>query len=184
MRPLAFTLSVLVTIGALGGAVHADGALSAEKPDQTPCSAPEFRQWDFWLGTWRVTDPKGIFQGSNVISRAPSGCGLIENWHSAGGGRGISLNGYDSVRKTWTQLWISPDSVIRLEGKLNERGALPMEGTISYNDKPIEHPFRGTWTPLSDGSVKQEFYEFDPATGKWEEWFIGIYRRADAPLSK
>jgi hypothetical protein len=142
------------------------------------CSSPEFHQWDFWLGAWRVTDQKGVFQGTNEITRAPSGCGLLENWRGAGGGQGMSFNGYDTVRKTWTQLWISPSSFIRLEGRLDEHGVMRMAGTISYSDKELERPFRGNWSLQRDGTVKQEFFEFDPETKVWSEWFTGIYRRA------
>jgi hypothetical protein len=148
---------------------------------QNPCTAPEFRQWDFWLGAWRVTDPKGVFQGTNDITPAPGGCGLIENWTNAEGGRGSSFNGYDAALRKWTQLWISPGVVIRLEGNLDSQGAMRMEGTISYNARRIVHPFRGLWTPLPDGSVRQEFHEYDPKTRAWSEWFTGIYRHPDPP---
>jgi len=134
----------------------------------------EHHQWDFWLGKWRVTDPAGTFQGTNVITRGPSGCGLVEHWKDANGTEGMSLNGYDAVRRTWTQFWVSPGAVIRLEGRI-EDGVMHMEGSISYNRKDVQHPFRGVWTPLPDGSVKQEFFERDGAT--WSTWFTGIYRR-------
>src|SRR3970282_1522072 len=37
-------------------------ALPAGLPGQeaaAPCSAPEYRQFDFWLGEWEVTNPSG-----------------------------------------------------------------------------------------------------------------------------
>ena len=34
-----------------------------------PCDAPEFRQFDFWLGEWTVTKPDGQLAGTNRISR-------------------------------------------------------------------------------------------------------------------
>lgn len=172
-------LTGFVAMAVVAGAALAQSAAPPGAPKPAPCSAPEYHQWDFWLGAWRVTDLKGVFQGTNEITLSPSGCGLIENWQGAEGGRGMSFNGYDAVRKTWTQLWISPGSVIRLEGKLDAGGVMRTEGFISYAGKKIEHPFRGIWTPQRDGSVRQAFYEFDPATKKWGEWFIGIYRRPD-----
>ncbi|MBV8976752.1 MAG: hypothetical protein JOZ13_05165 [Alphaproteobacteria bacterium] len=157
----------------IAGAAVIPGTLDAATPQS--CVSPQERQWDFWLGEWRVSDPAGVFQGTNIISRGPKGCGLIEHWTGAQGNEGMSLNGYDAVRKTWTQFWISPGLAIRLEGRF-EKGALRMEGTISYNKTGIEHPFRGVWTPMQDGTVKQEFFEQD--NKRWNTWFTGIYRRS------
>ncbi len=141
------------------------------------CSSPEHRQWDFWLGDWTVSDPAGKLQGTNRIVRASGGCGLEEHWTGASGGRGDSLNVYDPIRKTWTQLWAGPTEVIRLEGVLVSQGAMRMEGSISNASGGPEHRFRGVWTPLPDGAVRQEFFEQDPATSAWSNWFTGIYRR-------
>ena len=174
----AFMLSGTMLFGFASSRVHAESPTLAKSP---PCSAVEFHQWDFWLGEWRVTDIKGTFQGANEIKRAPSGCGLIEDWHGVGGGNGVSFNGYDAARKTWTQFWVSPGSIIRLEGKLDGQGTMRTEGTITYNSRGIEHLFRGIWTPLPNGAVRQEFYEQDPATKTWANWFTGIYRHPDAP---
>ena len=150
----------------------------AEAPAPAACAAPEFHQWDFWLGSWRVTDPDGVFQGTNEITRPPSGCGLLERWTSANGAPGASFNAYDPVRKTWTQLWAGAGSVIRLEGKLDSKGAMRMQGTIAYYVGGPERAFRGVWTPLPDGSVRQAFFERDPKTRAWSNWFTGLYRRA------
>ncbi len=142
-----------------------------------PCSTPGHHSWDFWLGSWRVTGLDGSFKGTNEITLAPSGCGLVENWTSAGGGKGTSLNVYDPVRQTWTQLWVAPGYMIRMEGPVDAKGAVTMSGVIGYFQRKVEHPFKAAWTAQPDGSVKQEFWEQDPATGQWAVWFTGIYRR-------
>jgi hypothetical protein len=175
--PWGLAVLYLMTIG---GASAEEGAATDQK-SAAPCSAAEFHQWDFWLGSWRVTDLKGVFQGTNEIKVAPSGCGLIENWHGAQGGTGVSFNGYDPVRRMWTQFWVSDGEVIRLEGRRAPHGALRLRGSISNSVNGTEHPFRGTWTPQTDGSVKQEFFEYDPKAKTWNEWFTGIYRRPDEP---
>ena len=61
-----------------------------------PCSAPENRQFDFWLGEWDVTTPDGKLAGTNRITRILSGCALREEWSGAGGIRGTSLNVFDA----------------------------------------------------------------------------------------
>jgi hypothetical protein len=140
-------------------------------------AAEGFHDWDFWLGSWRVCDAAGTFQGVNEIVVAPGGCGLIEHWRGASGVVGASFNAYDPVRGTWTQLWAAPGSVVRLEGRLDAQGAMRTEGTISDTAALVERPFRGVWTPNPDGSVTQAFFEQDPGSGAWSTWFSGVYRR-------
>jgi len=185
-RPLFTPPVIRLLAGALAALMlrPAFTEASVRQKSRAPCSAPEYHQWDFWLGNWRVTDLHGAFQGTNEIKAAPGGCGLIENWIGAEGGRGTSFNGYDSVRRTWTQFWLSSGSVIRLEGNLDSHGVMRTAGTITYNARRILHPFRGVWTPLLGGAVKQEFYEYDPGTKLWHEWFTGIYRHPDEPAKQ
>ena len=57
-------------------------------------------------------------------------------------------------------------------------GSIVLEGTASYAEGGRRVPFRGTWTPLDDGRVRQYFEEAD-AAGQWKPWFEGIYRRLD-----
>ena len=52
-----------------------------------------------------------------------------------------------------------------------------MEGSIHYYKAGKRQPFRGTWTPNADGSVRQLFEQQDPETGEWAVWFDGLYLR-------
>ena len=67
------------------------------------CASPEFREFDFWVGSWRVSDADGKTAGDNVISLEQGGCVLVERWRSAGGGTGMSLNYYDPAAQLWKQ---------------------------------------------------------------------------------
>ena len=62
-------------------------------PKRPDCSAPERRQFDFWLGKWSVT-AAGKPAGTSHIESVMKGCGILEHWTSAGGGNGTSLNFY------------------------------------------------------------------------------------------
>ena len=63
----------------------------------------------------------------------------------------------------------------RYEGGL--RGdAMILAGTL-INPHGESQPFRGTWTPNPDGSVRQLF-EISPDGGRsWTTWFDGRYVR-------
>ena len=66
------------------------------------CGSPMHRQFDFWIGTWRVTE-KGKPAGENRIEAIDGGCVLLESWTGVGGLTGHSLNTYDASRGVWHQ---------------------------------------------------------------------------------
>ena len=143
----------------------------------SPCAESGQHDWDFWLGRWRVSDAKGVVHGIDEVTRGPSGCGLVEHWHGQKGIEGTSINYFAPATGEWTQYWMSPTETIVLKGKLDSHGAMRTAGTITHSDAKESHPFRGNWVPQSDGSMIQEFFEQDPATGRWEEWFVGTYQK-------
>ena len=55
-------------------------------PATKPCSAPPYRQFDFWIGDWDVFSPDGKLAGHNRVESIEGGCGIQENWTGAGGG--------------------------------------------------------------------------------------------------
>jgi len=72
-----------------------------------PCSAAEYRQFDFWLGEWNVFNPDGKPAGQSRIEQISGGCAILENWSSGGGAfTGKSLNIYDRNDKQWHQSWV------------------------------------------------------------------------------
>jgi hypothetical protein len=74
-------------------------------PRPAACQAPEHHQFDFWIGEWVVEDAKGQRLGTSRVERIESGCGIQENWTDRSGLTGRSINVYQPVNKTWTQLW-------------------------------------------------------------------------------
>jgi hypothetical protein len=137
------------------------------------CVAPEHRAFDFWLGRWQVLLADGTFAGHNEIAAEQGGCVLIERWNGAQGGTGVSQNFYDVGSGQWRQLWISPGTQIDIRGAASE-GEMVLEGTISYVEPGKTFPFRGRWTLLDDGRVRQ-FFEEAREPGVWKEWFEGFY---------
>jgi hypothetical protein len=137
--------------------------------------APEFRQFDFWLGKWKVTDPQGKRAGTSEISRQSEGCAIREQWTSAAGQGGMSINYYDATEKRWHQDWVGGDgTILHLRGN-PKGGAMVLSGESKGARGTIIN--RITWTPLPDGKVKQE-WETSTNTGKsWKTSFVGIYEK-------
>jgi hypothetical protein len=69
------------------------------------CTAPENRQFDFWVGHWRVINT-GDHQpaGESRIERLYEGCTIRENWTEPGYAGG-SLNTYVAADRHWHQTW-------------------------------------------------------------------------------
>lgn len=164
-------------------------ATFAQEIEQAPQVRPKnvcesdthFKDFDFWVGNWRVTDAiTGAFQGVNKVEKVEGDCLIKEHWTNASGGTGFSINYYNAVTKQWRQVWVAaPGYIIDYTGGLNENGAMVLEGTIQQYAQNTSAPFRGTWTPHIDGTVRQFFEQYDPEKEEWIGWFDGVYTKID-----
>ncbi|MGH9750651.1 MAG: hypothetical protein ACRD6R_12090 [Candidatus Polarisedimenticolia bacterium] len=153
---------------------------AASAPDPPPCSAPEFRQFDFWIGDWEVHAPDGRLAGINRIETILGGCALQERWTGSGPGRGTSLNFFEPAAGRWNQVWIDNEGmVLRLGGGLRS-GRMILEGEIPGGPgRPVRH--RITWTPLDGGRIRQRWESSSDAGATWTTLFDGHYTRRPAP---
>lgn len=183
------TLTALV----LATALQTPAAQPAATPPPKPfdCSAPEHRQFDFWVGDWDVvpnpeTRPAnapppqpGRKPGHNVIERAHNGCVIIENWDDGIGGTGQSFNLYDRVKKRWQQTWVDNS------GGLHEYWGGLQDGKMVYvGEVPVgpAQPFAGrrtmrvTFVPLGPDKLRQ-YSEALRSDGTWSPGYDLIYTR-------
>ena len=119
----------------------------------TPCTSEKYRQFDFWVGDFKVEGPNGNYVGDNEITMQLDGCMLLESWKGASGMHGMSTNFYDPSDDTWNQYFIdnngTPQNWPALKGKLEENGSMVLwtaEG---------ESRSRWTWTKITDDKVRQ-----------------------------
>jgi hypothetical protein len=150
-------------------------ALAQDGSQPAPCSSSEYRQFDFWLGEWKVTDRDGKLLGHNRITSTLGGCALEENWKSANGRSiGSSYNIYDRGREVWHQTWIDNSGLLlTIEGGIRD-GSMVLEG-LAQGPKG-ESRQRITWTLLPDGRVRQ-LWESAPPGGEFKTAFEGFYAR-------
>lgn len=136
-----------------------------------PCSGPDHRAFDFWVGTWEVTTVSdGKPAGTNTISKILNGCVLHENWAgtpNADGSQfvGQSFNAFDGQTGQWHQTWVD-GAVMVLEGP--QKAA---DGT--------DQRHRITWTPHDGGTVQQTWTMTTDHGRSWTTLFDGLYRRKD-----
>jgi hypothetical protein len=153
-------------------------ATGLAQPERPKCDAPEYRQFDFWVGEWRVESADGKFLGNNSIRVEMNGCVLHERWKGAGGGGGESFNIWDRARGVWHQTWVDGiGTLLLLEGGLE--GTSMRLGGSGKNAKGQIVRQRITWTPLMDegcrGCVRQH-WESAAEGEDWSTVFDGIYK--------
>lgn len=163
-----FTLAMVLLVAT--STVHAETTAAGK-----PCSSPAHRQFDFWLGSWNVTQA-GKTAGQNKIESVLNGCAVMESWKGTGGVTGHSLNIYDSTRDVWHQTWVdSTGSLLTLEGRFKD-GAMVLEG-VALDDKGAKARQRITWTASSASEVRQ-LWESSADEGRtWKTEFDGVYKR-------
>jgi hypothetical protein len=160
----------------LGSATPTPTPTATPSPVRSPpCAGSEFRQFDFWLGNWKVANPYGNQAGTSEISRASEGCAIREQWRSASGGSGMSINYFDPDDRKWHQDWVGGDgTILHLQGEL-VGNAMVLSGSSKAPNGTVIN--RIVWTPLPDGKVKQEWSTSDDDSRNWKISFVGIYEK-------
>jgi Protein of unknown function (DUF1579) len=143
-----------------------------------PCTRPEHRQFDFWVGEWDVTGRNGNPAGTNRIRVVHGGCALQEDWSGASGFTGTSINAFDASTGRWHQTWIGSDGVLlQLDGGPKD-GSMELTGTTAgANGASTMHRIR--WTPLTEhpGQVRQLWESSTDSGRTWSIAFDGTYKR-------
>jgi len=115
----AFATTAAFAIGgpALAGAAH--------------CSAPQYRQLDFWLGNWKAYDNggKGPYVARDEITAILGGCVVLERYRQNDGHQGNGVTIFDDSRGLWHQTWVTNyGELLIVEGRFQD-GVLTMSGS-------------------------------------------------------
>ena len=171
-------------------ATAAAPALSQANPPPTTaapppaCTAPEHRQFDFWLGYWDVYPtgkPKMV--AHSLIEKLYAGCTIRENWRPFSPGDGGSLNLYDPVDKRWHQTWQDNSNArVEFDGGMVGSKMVLMGFWAGVNGPGQDGLIRMSYTPNPDGSVRQFGEISTDHSLTWSPSFDFTYKRSkDAP---
>lgn len=150
-------------------------------PNPDPCpDGSGFDDFDFWVGEWTVTTMDGkTFLGENEVTKVADGCLLLENWMGIQNAKGNSMNYYNPLTKKWRQFWVDNAGYsIDYEGTF-EDGKMTLEGLFFTHKDGSSLPFKGEWTPLEGGDVRQTFYMKNEG-----EWVVNWDARYSKKISR
>jgi hypothetical protein len=163
---------IFVCLLLLISSVHA-----AEESQKTPSckNAPEFRQFDFWIGEWEVfVNDKPA--GSSSIQLILDDCVIFENWTGQKGYNGKSFNVFDSSARKWKQFWVdNRGGLLTFEGEY-KNGKLSFTGE-TRDASGAKLPQRLSFFDLPDDTVRQLWEQSRDQGKTWEVVFDGLYRR-------
>src|SRR5947209_19860516 len=74
------------------------------------CAAPEYRQFDFWVGDWDTFEADHSAPGSIArahVDHIAGSCAIHELYEQVDGLIGDSILSYDPIKKVWQQTWVN-----------------------------------------------------------------------------
>jgi hypothetical protein len=141
-------------------------AFPQEDGNSKPCTMPEARQFDFWIGKWKGEwkNPDGSkAEGKNIINQALGGCVIEENFDGNPGNDlvGKSFSVYNPRKNLWQQTWVDnygsylvftggyeEDKMTLVREVVNPEGKKIMQRMIFYNID--ENSFDWNWEKSTD----------------------------------
>jgi len=147
--------------------------------EQCNCCTETHSEFDFWIGTWTVTNPDGSAAGNNVIVKLQDKCLLRENWTSAKGNyTGTSHNFYNGQTKQWEQIWVdNQGQSLHLKGKRIGNQMILTSDELKNQEGEL-YKNRITWTQNQDGSVRQ-LWEIVQDDKVISVAFDGLYKKSN-----
>lgn len=144
-----------------------------------PCMAdPKARQFDFWVGDWKVyqTGTKNL-AGHSKIERVSGGCLILENWSSANGSNsGKSMNYYDPEKGKWEQVWVGAeggpkvvhrflngvykDEAMRFDFQTRDNQGKDLIGRFTFFNQGPDQVRQLNETSADNGATWQTTYDF------------------------
>ena len=127
-----------VVAGSLLALLSCAGMASAAAESTLACSAPQYRQFDFFAGDWdtydlQSSDPKQVI-ARNTVEIILDGCVIHEDYRQNDGHHGESYSLYDAARKVWHQSWVTNrGELLLLDGGWKD-GALAFDGVQHGKD--------------------------------------------------
>jgi len=182
-------------VGVLAAVVLAATTTQAQDaPKSPPCSKPEYRQLDFWVGDWELefTEPDGsVGKATNRITKDEYGsCVISEHFVQPGEGPGGSdyIGGsysiYDTQTNSWRQMWVDNG------GNMFDLRGGPVTGQPHVFELVNVEPrgaqkatMRMIWQDITPDSLTWRWQSQNP-DGSWADRWVLRYQRKPSAGAK
>jgi hypothetical protein len=150
--------------------------VNAQAPEA--CAGEEYRQLDFWLGswdlTWTPTGPDDPGKGRNDITLILNDCVIQESFNGAGM-IGHSVSVYHAPPKQWRQTWVdNSGGYFALVGGPDTEG-FRLDMTRISEKTPY---MRMIWRNIKSDSLDWHWQSSPDAGKTWQDsWVIHYARR-------
>lgn len=184
---------ILVGLAALAGGVLMSAGSQAQTAPPSPatpaCSAPEFRQLDFWTGDWDLEFDQAAGQppgrASNRITKDEFGaCVITEHFVQPGGAPG----GSDYIGSSWS-IWDPQIGKWRQTWVDNQGGVFVLTGgpvvgqdhvfeLVTTEPRGATNPtiYRMIWEDVTADSLVWR-WQLRQADGSWSDSWVLRYKR-------
>jgi len=181
MRPFRLQLCALL--------LGASAAVGQDAPPPAPCSTPEYRQLDFWVGDWELefTAADGsLGRATNRITVEHGGCVIAERFVQPGGRpdgsdyTGTSSSIYDAQTTSWRQMWVdNGGAVFDLRGGpvVGERHVFELVNIEPRG--PAGATLRMIWEDVTKDGLTWR-WQARADDGSWSDRWVLRYRRKAA----
>ncbi len=139
------------------------------------CSAADFDQLDFWVGTWSVEADNGLPLGTSVISQDLNNCLIEERFSTPKGYESAAFMGYDPRPGLWYRHSIDNQGLhLQLSGGMTA-GSIELIGDGPTPDGGRVE-VRNIIEEVGDGSVSQTIEVSRDGGATWKPDLVLIYR--------
>jgi hypothetical protein len=137
----------------------------------------KYKDFDFWIGEWTVyAYGTENIAGHSKIEPILNGMVIKETYETPGGQyKGTSLNKYNPAENRWEQYWVDNTGLtLHITGDLMD-GKMVLSNESNDQNGLVRN--RITWTPMEDGTVRQQWDTQRENDDKWTSAFDGLYKK-------
>ncbi|HET7674454.1 MAG TPA: hypothetical protein VFL54_02925 [Gammaproteobacteria bacterium] len=140
------------------------------------CTAPAYRQFNFWAGDWDAYDSSEPDKpiARNRVDIILGDCVVREVYRQSDGLIGRSFSIYDAARKVWHQTWVTNrGQLLVIEGQFRN-GRMMLAGT-DRDASGRSRLVKAFWMPV-EGGVREVAHRSIDGGKTWTLWFDITFR--------
>lgn len=133
--------------------------------------------FNFLVGNWFVKDVAGRAVGTESVTKDDGGCTLIEKWRGVTARDvGLAVITYQPAQKLWHRdALLRSASLLEFDGRTT--GGSMFMTAKQYSESGLTRVHRITWTPNTDGSIRELWQSSTDIGNSWQVRFDDVLTR-------